>query len=147
MREGGFPMSISQVPSNLNSTVSAPEHARPSFRTKTVATRLTPAELAEVESAAEKAAKPLSEWLRETALRTARQQPADPLELLLAEMWAMRYVLLNHFHAGALAAAEGKQIFPDSILKVRDEADARKLQHAQKLIEDFVRFQEKNRSM
>jgi Mobilization protein NikA len=131
-------MSRCQVPSYPNSTARPSEDIRPSFRTKTVATRLTPAELAEVESAAEQAAQALSEWLRETALSAARQRPADPVELLLAEVWAIRYALLNLFHAGAEAATEGKQMLPDSVIKIRDQADARKLEQARKLLEDFM---------
>ncbi len=114
------------------------EEAKPGFRTKTVATRLTPDELAEIEAAAEGAGQALSEWLRETALRAARQRPADPTELVLAEVWAVRYALLNLFHAAAQAASEGRQLLPDSILKIRDQADARKLQQARKLLDDFL---------
>src|SRR5208282_3204193 len=88
--------------------------------------------------AAEGAGQALSEWLRENALRAARQRPADPVELLLAELWALRYALLNLFHAGAQAASEGRQMLPDSILKIRDQADARNLQQARKLLEDFL---------
>jgi len=114
------------------------EEAKPGFRTKTAATRLTPDELSEIETAAEGAGQALSEWLRATALRTARQRPADPAELVLAEIWALRYALLNLFHAGAQAASEGRQMLPDSILKIRDEADARKLQQARKLLDNFL---------
>jgi hypothetical protein len=56
----------------------------------------------------------------------ARERPADPIELLLAELMATRYALLNLFHATALAGAEGKQLFPDSVLKIRDQADSQK---------------------
>ena len=49
---------------------SAPEGAqdKPGFRTKTIATRITPEELREVEAAAEKSGKTLAVWLRELAL-------------------------------------------------------------------------------
>jgi hypothetical protein len=114
------------------------DSAKPGYRTKTAATRFTPEELSEIESAARYSGQALSEWLRETALRTARQKPADPTELVLAELWAMRYTLLSLFHAGALAAAEGKALLPDSILKIRDQADARKAAQARKLIADFL---------
>jgi hypothetical protein len=113
------------------------EETKSGFRTKTVATRLTPSELVEIEVAAEGAGKGFSEWLRDTALRAARQPPADPSELVLAELWALRYALLNLFHTAAQAASEGKQWLPDSILKIRDQADARKFQQARKLLEDF----------
>jgi hypothetical protein len=114
------------------------EEAKAGFRTKTAATRLTPEELCEIETAAEGAGQALSEWLRATALQAARKRPADPAELVLAEVWALRYALLNLFHAGAQAASEGRQMLPDSILTIRDEADARKLQQARKLLDDFL---------
>jgi hypothetical protein len=103
-----------------------------------VATRLTPGELAEVEAAAETSSQSLAEWLRETALHAARERPADPLELLLAEVWALRYTLLNLFYSRAQAASEGTQLLPDSIAKIRDQADARKLEQARKILDDFL---------
>ena len=130
-------MSNPRVQANPQSSLPVGEEAKPGFRTKTAATRLTPEELVEIESAAESAGKALSEWLRETALCSARQRPADPAELVLAEVWAVRYALLNLFHAAAGAAAEGRQLSPDSVLKIRDQADARKLQQARKLLEEF----------
>ena len=130
-------MSSPRVQTNPQSSLPFGEETKPRFRTKTVATRLTPAELTEIEAAAEGAGQALSEWLRETALRGARERPADPAELVLAELWAVRYTLLNLFHAAAEAAAEGRQLPPDSVLKIRDQADARKLQQARKLLEEF----------
>jgi hypothetical protein len=111
---------------------------RPGFRSKTIATRLAPDELAEVESAAERAGKPLAEWLRETALSASRQRPADPVELLLTEIWAVRYALLSLFHAGAQATVEGKPLLPDSVLKIRDRSDARKLEQGRKMLAEFL---------
>jgi hypothetical protein len=131
-------MNTPHLPFPVQSDVPAADKARPGFRTKTVATRLTPGELAEVEAAAESSGQSLAEWFRETAVRAARQRPADPIELLLAEVWALRYMLLNLFHSNVKAASEGTQLLPDSILKIRDQADARKLQQAHKLLEDFL---------
>lgn len=114
------------------------DESKPGFRSKTIATRLTPDELAEVESATEQAGKPLAEWLRETALTASRQRPADPVELLLAEIWAVRYALLSLFHAGAEATAEGKPLLPESVLKIRDRTDARKLEQGHKMLAEFL---------
>jgi hypothetical protein len=139
-------MSSARVQANPQSSLPFGEEAKPGFRTKTAATRLTPEELAEIEAAAEGAGQVLSEWLRETALRTARQRPADPAELVLAEVWAVRYTLLNLFHAAAEAAAEGRQLLPDSVLKIRDQADARKLHQARKLLEEFFAREGKERA-
>ena len=77
-------------------------------------------------------------------MREARQRPADPTELLLAELMATRYALLNLFHASALASSEGRQLLPDSVLKIRDQADAQKGQKARKLLQDFLAGEGKN---
>ena len=131
-------MSTPHLPFPMRSEASLRDETRRHFRTKTVATRLTPGELAEVEAAAETSSQSLAEWLRETALRAARQRPADPVELLLAEVWALRYTLLNLFYSRAQAASEGTQLLPDSIAKIRDQADARKLEQARKILDDFL---------
>jgi hypothetical protein len=106
---------------------------------------LTPGELAEVEATAENAGQSLAEWLRQTALQAARQRPADPIELLLAEVWALRYTLLNLFHSNAKAASDGTQLLPDSIVKIRDQADTMKLQKAHKILADFLVLARANR--
>jgi uncharacterized protein (DUF1778 family) len=123
------------IPGLSNSTPGTQE--RPGYRTKTIATRITPEELAEIETAAERSGETLAEWLRELALKSARQQPADPMELLLSEVAATRYLLLNLFHATAQANAEGKHLIPESVLKIRETADNRKLGMARKLLADF----------
>lgn len=130
-------MSVPRIPPSQSSSTASSDATRPRLRAKTIATRLTPEELQEVESAAEREGKSLAEWLRELALRSAREGPADPIELVLAELMATRFVLLNLFHATALAGMEGKQLLPDSVLKIRDEANVQKLQKARKLLQDF----------
>ena len=131
-------MSTPELPFPIRGEAPLRDEARPGFRTKTIATRLTPAELAEVEATAENAGQSLAEWLRRTALQAARQRPADPIELLLAEVWALRYTLLNLIHSNAKEVSEGKQLLPDSIVKIRDQADAAKLQKAHKILADFL---------
>jgi len=140
-------MNASQATNPPGKRASPNDDNKPGFRTKTIATRLTPGELAEVESAAEQAGKPLSEWLRDTALNASRQRSSNSVELLLAEVWAVRYALLNLFHAGAQANAEGRALAPESVIQIRDEADARKLTQVRKLIENFDYFNEKNRGI
>ena len=117
---------------------SSSDESKPGFRTKTISMRLTPDEVAEVESAAERSGKQPSEWLRETVLTAARERPSDPLELLLAEVWAVRNVLLSLFHAGAQATVEGKPLLPESVLKIRDSADRKKLEQARRMLADFL---------
>jgi hypothetical protein len=131
-------MSSSRSTSPAPSSAAPAPQEKPGFRTKTIATRITPEELAEVEAAALRDGKTLAEWLRELALKTARQRPADPMELLLAEVVASRYVVLNLFHATAQANAEGKHLLAESVLKIRDQSDAKKFQAARKLMTDFL---------
>ena len=116
----------------------SPVDPRANFRIKTAGTRLTVAEVEEVEAAAKRAGKTLAEWLREVALRAARPSPADPVELLLQELAATRYMLLNLFHASAQMEQQGLQLLPEAVLKVRDAADARKGATARKLLADFL---------
>jgi uncharacterized protein (DUF1778 family) len=123
----------SGIPAMPSARQSAQEKS--GFRTKTIATRITPEELREIETAAERDGKTLAEWLRDLALKGARERLADPIDVLLAEQAAMRYMLLNLFYATAQANEEGKHLLPDSVLKIRDQANARKLADARKLIE------------
>jgi uncharacterized protein (DUF1778 family) len=131
-------MNSPRIPAQAHPPSPSDDEVRPRLRAKTIATRLTPEELREVEAAAERDGKSLAEWLRDLALKTARQRPADPMELLLSEVSATRYMLLNLFHATAQANAEGKHLLPDSVLKIRDQANARKLESARKLMADFL---------
>ena len=130
-------MSSTRTGQNLDSQPLPSADARTILRAKTVATRLSVEELEEVESAAKRDGKTLAEWLRATVLREARQRPADPVELILAELSATRSMLLNCFLLTAQAGAEGKQLLPETVLKIRDKADALKLQVARKMLQDF----------
>jgi len=126
----------SPIPAMPSALESAQE--KPGFRTKTIATRITPEELRDVEAAAEREGKTLAVWLRELALKASRESPADPTELVLSEIMALRYSLLNLFHASATAQAEGKYLLPESVVKIRDKAESRKLDDARKLLSDFL---------
>ena len=130
-------MSSTRTGQNLDSQPHPSADARTILRAKTVATRLSIEELEEVESAAKRDGKTLAEWLRTTVLREARQRPADPVELILAELSATRYMLLTLFHSTAQAAAEGRQLLPETVLKIRATADAQKLQKARKMLQEF----------
>ena len=93
------------------------------YRAKSIATRLTEAAFAEVESAATKAGKKVAEWLRDAALTQARasQELTDPL--LLAEIMGMRSLMLNLF----ASASEGP-ISVEELRKMSAHADSIKEQ-------------------
>ena len=76
-------MSTPHLPFPIRSEASLGDETRRHFRTKTVATRLTHGELAEVEAAAETSSQSLAEWLRETALRAAVSGLPIPLNYCL----------------------------------------------------------------
>ncbi len=105
-------------------------------RPKTVATRLSHEELAQAEAAAKRSGKSLADWLRTVALEAARPAP-DVSELLLAELAATRYLLLNLFHASAKSARNNEPFLPEAVLQIREAADDRKFQTAKKLLEEF----------
>ena len=129
-------MSTTRTGHDSDTQALATTGARTILRAKTVATRLSTEELEEVELAAKRSGKSLAEWLRDTALVTARQRPADPVEVILTEVCATRYMLLNLFHSTAQAAVEGKQLLPETVLKIRETADAQKGTKARKLLQD-----------
>ena len=127
---------IPLVPPVSSSSGLSPDN-RAAFRTKTVATRLSIDELEAVETAAKQSGKTLAEWLREVALQAARPSP-DVNELLLGELAATRYLLLNLFHASAKAAQNNEPFLPEAVLRIREAADARKLGTARKMLQDFL---------
>ena len=129
-------MSTTRTGHDFDTQALATPGARTILRAKTVATRLSTEELEEVESAAKRSGKSLAEWLRDTALTEARQRLADPVEVVLAEVCATRFMLANLFHATAQAASEGKQLLPETVLKIRETADAQKVTKARKLLQD-----------
>ena len=100
------------------------------YRVKSIATRLTEAELAEIEAAAFKAGKKVSEWLRDTALASVRapqEQQTDTL--LLAEIMGMRDLMLNLF-----AQASKGPLSAEDMRKMSRYADAIKEQKAREFL-------------
>lgn len=116
-------------PSVVPPAVPAPR-AGESFRAKSIATRITETEFAEIESAASVQGKKVSEWLREAALDQARKRNAaetDPV--LLAELMSVRTLLVNLF-----ASASKGPLSDESIRKMTAHADSIKLQKAEEFL-------------
>jgi hypothetical protein len=63
-------------------------------RCRSVGTKVTAEEETELIHAAEAEGKFISEWVRETLLRTARER-TQPADVLLAEVQAIRLLLIN----------------------------------------------------
>jgi hypothetical protein len=85
----------SKPPSLIPPTVPAARTSE-NYRTNSIGTRLSEAELSEVESAAASAGKKVGEWLRDAALAQARSVPAQNTDpILLAELMAIRTLILK----------------------------------------------------
>jgi hypothetical protein len=101
--------------------------ANETYRTKSVATRLTEAEYAEVESAAASAGQKVAEWLRNVALAQTRAVGDEKTDsILLAEVMGMRALMLNLFakaSEGPLSAEDMRKIsaYADSIKEQKAE--------------------------
>ena len=95
-------------------------------RVKSIATRVSEAELSEIEEAASKAGKRVSEWLRDTALTHVRApQEAQTDIILLAEIMGIRDLMLNLF-----AQASMGPLSTEDIRKMSAYADSIKEQKA-----------------
>lgn len=100
------------------------------YRTKSIATRLTEAEFAEVESAAAKAGKKISEWLRDAALIQAHAAEEESTDTtLLAEILGMRALMLNLF-----AQASQGPLSTEDLRKISTYADSIKERKVQELL-------------
>ena len=116
----------------LQQTIPSAAPANPSnekYRAKSIATRLTEAEFAEVEFAAAKAGKKLAEWLRDAALTQARASQELTDSILLAEIMGMRSLMLNLF----ARASEGP-ISIEDLRKMSSHADSIKEQRAHEFL-------------
>lgn len=100
-------------------------------RTKSIATRLTDAEFAEVEYAASSTGKKLAEWLREAALARARATGEEKTTdtVLLAELMALRSLIVNLF-----AVASKGPLSDETLRRIAAYADAIKDQKAEELL-------------
>lgn len=117
-------------PQQIAGPASASPAASDASRAKSIATRLTEAELGEIEAAASKAGKKVSEWLRDTALasvRSPQQEQTDPV--LLAEIIGMRDLMLNLF-----AQASKGPLSTEDMRKMSAYADSIKEQKARELL-------------
>jgi uncharacterized protein (DUF1778 family) len=109
---------------------SSPLSVNESSRAKSIATRLTEAEFAEVDAAAASAGKKVAEWLRDAALAHARAGQEQTDSILLAEIMGMRNLMLNMF-----AKASQGPISIEDIRKMSAYSDSIKEQKADEFME------------
>jgi hypothetical protein len=117
-------------PQQVAEPTSASSAASEASRVKSIATRLTEAELGEIEAAAFKAGKKVSEWLRDTALASVRAPQKEPTDtVLLAEIIGTRDLMLNLF-----AQASKGPLSTEDMRKISAYADSIKEQKASQIL-------------
>ena len=107
---------------------------KPSLRTKSVGTKVTDEEYAELERAAQTGGKTLGEWCRETLLaRVNNQEPRAATDCvgtgqvaLMAELSALRAILLNVL----FRQSNGERLTAEEMQRLIDRADSDKLRKA-----------------
>ncbi|MBB5060981.1 hypothetical protein HDF16_005717 [Granulicella aggregans] len=124
-------MSNHRVPPPLFSEPPA-KIEEPSFRAKTLATRLPKAEMEAVEAAASAANKTCSEWLRDAAIahlnRPVRIKKSTPDPTLLAEIVGLRSIVVN------LLAAVAVDLPKETIQRIVTQADSVKQGKADEIL-------------
>ncbi len=123
-------MASADTPQQIFEPIPSTPAGNETSRTKSIATRLTEAELGDIEAAASKAGKKVSEWLRDAALTSARSPQEEPTgAVLLAEIIGMRDLMLNLF-----AQASKGPLSMEDMRKISAYADSIKEQKASQLL-------------
>jgi hypothetical protein len=95
---------------------------KPVFRRKSIGTKVSEEEYARLEALA--GGRALGEWVREVLLREADGRRTE--EIVLAEVLALRTILLNAFYK----LAQGEKPTEEGMQAIIDRADATKVQKA-----------------
>ena len=94
----------------------------PSLRTKSISTKVTDDEYAQLEVLAGE--QTISEWAREVLLKATKPNPSE--QTVLAEVLALRTILLNvHF-----AVSQGQRLTGEDMRQLIERADQNKLSKA-----------------
>ena len=110
---------------------------KPPLRTKTLGTKVSEEEFAQLEAAASERGLTLSEWCRETLLASVNSQEEKSANLssasggtgqqaLMAELVALRAILLNVL----FKVANGEKLTAEEMRRLIDRADSDKLKKA-----------------
>ena len=104
---------------------------RAPFRVKSISTKVSHEEFAALEARARAENLTLSEWVREALLSALPESGPDSGEVALAEILALRSLLLNlHFRAG-----KGESVAEPEMRGLIERADGVKMQRARERIE------------
>ncbi|MFZ0415917.1 MAG: hypothetical protein WBD23_14800 [Candidatus Acidiferrales bacterium] len=95
----------------------------PTFRTKSVSTKVSDEEYAQFEALA--GGQTMSEWTREVLLNAVKPNTSE--QIVLAELIALRAILLNAFYK----LAQGEHLTADEMQRLIERADQEKFRKAQ----------------
>jgi len=110
---------------------------KPNLRTKSIGTRVSDDEYAQLERAAHKSAKTLGKWCRDVMLASANCQPAKlngtggETYAIMAELVALRAILLNVF----FKQANRESLTAEEMQRLIDRVDSDKLRKARERLE------------
>ncbi|MGC2330203.1 MAG: hypothetical protein WA581_02015 [Candidatus Acidiferrales bacterium] len=95
---------------------------KPVFRRKSIGTKVSEEEYAQLEALA--GGRAIGEWVREVLLREVDGRRTE--EIVLAEVLALRTILLNAFYK----LAQGEKLTEEGMQAIIDRANAAKVQKA-----------------
>ena len=102
----------------------------PSLRTKSISTKVTDEEYAQVEVLAGE--QTISEWARDVLLKATKPNASE--QTVLAELLALRTILLNiHF-----AVSQGQTLTTEEMQRLIDRADQSKLSKARQRLAEIA---------
>jgi hypothetical protein len=105
---------------------------KPPLRTKTLSTKVSEEEFAQLEAAASERGLTLSEWFRETLLESVNGQkpkasdPGGTGHAVMAELMALRTILLNVL----FKQSNGERLTAEEMQRLIERADSDKLRKA-----------------
>jgi len=112
---------------------------KPFLRTRTVSTKVTGEEFAAIEAQAAERGVNLSEWAREALLDRLKRDQVPGNEILLAEVMALRTIVIN------LAGASGQAISQEKIQGLIDHADRERFRRAEERVSEAARRRTRRR--
>lgn len=102
------------------------------YRTKSIGVRVAEADFVRLQALADAEGRPLSEWCREILLeRAAGRQPNGQEPVALAEVLALRTIILNLFYA----LSRGEGITGEGMQEIIQRADAEKIKKARERLQ------------
>ena len=103
---------------------------KPFLRTRTVSTKVTEEEFAAIEDQAAERGVNLSEWAREALLDLLKPDEVPGNEILLAEVMALRTIVIN------LAGASVQAMSQEKIQELIDHADRERFRRAEERVSE-----------